>query len=1213
MSASLGPTVGNLNPLLQSNKANGKSTLTNKSRQQTNYRETANMVGRNINLGSLITNPEALGFQKLQHRRREPPRFLIGQQPQLKQRPFVQDPWDKANQAKMLQLENSISDMNELYETLKKMRDMERKVMESKGLVDKADYAKDLNEAIIFQGTCQDMCPIFERSRRNVESSLFSYEKEKQSDKKASRAKALKVFARPAAAAAPPLPSDVRPPHVLVKTLDYIVDNLLTSLPEGERFLWDRMRSIRQDFTYQNYSGPECVDCNERIVRIHLLILHVMVKSKAEFSLQQELEQLHKSLITLSEIYDDVRANGGECPNEAEFRAYSLLSKIRDPQYDRTVLSLPPNILQNDLVQLALCFRRIISNSNYIERGYVRTENSLNFYERFFSLLQSKEVPFLMSSFLETYLGEIRFYAVKALSHSLNKKHKPIPLDNLQSRLLFNTQEELVEFCDYYSILIVDNGADLKSLIHHSHKLPETQPLSQSYLQSVEDKLQATTYSNLINSGKPNFDSIPDVQMATPNVIPLPKKLTEIPKSLPTVPIPINNGPISTLPEKVPLQGSKISTSFGLTNNKLSNTLVSLPQTSKKEVFSAPAFNLAPSFNKDESKITNELNEQKPEVAKQQVGISEAQRDDEIRKLKRKEEIDRAVGDIYESLIRGVVKEHVKRAAESCLNEQKIRAGLIDNLAENLYDAFIHENLYTVYLDSKAEVAHNRTITRNAFNKWYKKYQALLKQKEVDTQRRMQLENVERQLGVPSVKKIRRLLDTPNSDTNSSFFSSERKRRNIFSPVSNEINTFSKQLNKKSELWRPLDIKELYYDKLSTKVPRNLKSVADVLIYSKNWTSVANTWIKSKFNLQESNIPIEYKNDYLRMQVKCVSDDYHNFDFSNVQLLVFNTGVTDSDIFDLEMKIQQDGEELIKLMTEISLNTNICFNLLIVYWESSETSLDHNAIFKYLKINRIVKSLSGILDNIGFVNISSSSPHKSLEEGLKKMSSTFTYKLTERGKDQLNKNSKRSLAGIYAKNDNLKSSEFIDEKMRKMLELEKQKLNKELNEKNMYAHLRSHVTASPKLRKRKLPVLLSETKTSSKFKTPLMSKFSTSSSPPLPSHLVTKVRRTGRIPSYNGHLAPGTPSYSRNVPVSYGMSQQTPVATLDSTRYFSGNLSNLTFNQSVQDSALFRTPSQAIVGSDDSKISNAPNELKEIGELKSLIESVRRKVRKDSI
>ena len=115
-------------------------------------------------VGPLISNPESFGFKQLPHKRRQIPKFLCTQQPQLTKRKYVQDHWDKLNQRKMINLENSIEDTTELYETLKKMRETERKMMERKGLVDKADFAKDLNEAITFQGTCEDMCPVFERA-----------------------------------------------------------------------------------------------------------------------------------------------------------------------------------------------------------------------------------------------------------------------------------------------------------------------------------------------------------------------------------------------------------------------------------------------------------------------------------------------------------------------------------------------------------------------------------------------------------------------------------------------------------------------------------------------------------------------------------------------------------------------------------------------------------------------------------------------------------------------------------------------------------------------------------------------------------------------------------------------------------------------------------------------------------------------------------------
>lgn len=111
-----------------------------------------------------------------------------------------------------------------------------------------------------------------------------------------------------------------------------------------------------------------------------------------------------------------------------------------------------------------------------------------------------------MGSFLQTYLGEVRFYAMRALSLSLNKKHKPIPVQYFLDTLLFNNREELESFCQYYSISTTADAIDLKTLSYHSHRIAEKKPLPHTYLICVDKKIGNKTYAQLINSGKSNED-----------------------------------------------------------------------------------------------------------------------------------------------------------------------------------------------------------------------------------------------------------------------------------------------------------------------------------------------------------------------------------------------------------------------------------------------------------------------------------------------------------------------------------------------------------------------------------------------------------------------------------------------------------------------------------------------------------------------------------
>lgn len=465
--------------------------------------------------GQLFDDPSSLGFMKNNQKRkaRAIPRYMLSQPRLLVTPPFHQDSWDQQNQAKMMQIEaaNNGSDYQGIYEEFQKMREVERKKMEELGLVDAENTRKDLNDAIYFQGTCLEMCPVFERTRRALENNVKALERDPITNK-ISRERAVKAFSRPAAGQPPPMPSDVRPPHILMKTLDYIVDNFLDQLPDAHSFIWDRTRSIRQDFIYQNFYGAEAIDCNERIVRIHLVSLHVMAGSDVEYSQQQELEQFNKALQTLTEIYEDVRNNGGQSPNEAEFRAYHLISHFRDPELERELQRLPDRILRDHHVQLALRFRYLMTQKHLVERGYTNIIGPMDLFVEFFRLVSSEETSFLLACLLETHFNEIRFYALKSMSRSYHTKGKPMIATSLQLMLGFDTIDQLIGFISYYEVdTINDNGTILIDLFNKEkleskyklNSLNDKPKLSQAFSNKLNVKM-GRPLKEFVNSGKPN-------------------------------------------------------------------------------------------------------------------------------------------------------------------------------------------------------------------------------------------------------------------------------------------------------------------------------------------------------------------------------------------------------------------------------------------------------------------------------------------------------------------------------------------------------------------------------------------------------------------------------------------------------------------------------------------------------------------------------------
>lgn len=469
--------------------------------------------------GPLFADPGAIGFMKRQQipRPRPSPRYMLIQPRLLKKPHFKQDEWDRLNQEKMIRMEeaNNGTDFQGLYEEFQKMREVERSKMELLGLVDAENTTKDLNDAIFFQGTCLDMCPTFERVRRALENNVKALEKDFASQK-ISRARAVKAFSRPAAGQPPPMPSDVRPPHILSKTLDYLIGTILPQLPDSHSFIWDRTRSIRQDFVYQNYYGPEAIDCNEKIVRIHLLCMHVMASANVEFSHQQEMEQFNKALQTLMEMYQDVRNHGGVCPNEAEFRAYHLLSHFRDPELEREIQTLPGHVFNDRQVQLALQFRLLMSQNNIVERGYTNKIGAANMFVKFFELAFSESTPVLMGCLLETHFNEIRFYALKSLSRSYHTGGKALLGSALEQMLGFDSMHSMVNFVHYYevetftdeeNVLLVDlcNKEKLDT-VYKLKALTDKPKRSPATSEKIDARLRRQPLKSYVNAGLPNTD-----------------------------------------------------------------------------------------------------------------------------------------------------------------------------------------------------------------------------------------------------------------------------------------------------------------------------------------------------------------------------------------------------------------------------------------------------------------------------------------------------------------------------------------------------------------------------------------------------------------------------------------------------------------------------------------------------------------------------------
>lgn len=389
-----------------------------------------------------------------------------------------------------------------------------------------------LADATQFVGTCQTMCPEKEISERILQRDISFFETQGgQPD----AAMAVKKYRRSAAISENPQPEEVRPPAVLVRTMEYlkqICDNTERSFVDVHNFVWDRTRSLRQDFTFQGVMDEQCIKVNEESVRFHIMSEHRLTGTDPDkFSSKQNREQLDKCFISLREMYDLRREKGlPTAPNEAEMQAYYILTQMSNAQ---------------TCVQLCTGFERKIRNSVPVQFALhivKSASSSIGNYYAYFACVRA--APYLMSCLLQTQFTRIRCHALSVLNstHGNASSSDTIAVSDLTSQLGFDGHEDTVEFC---SILGLNPAHGLGNAHVEAIQLP-----SQSFSEAnaykwkrrpsklVESKSAGLTCSDIIaGSGAQDYDlsKLPCVTSASLRS----KKPVSFPGAGSTGPIPV--------------------------------------------------------------------------------------------------------------------------------------------------------------------------------------------------------------------------------------------------------------------------------------------------------------------------------------------------------------------------------------------------------------------------------------------------------------------------------------------------------------------------------------------------------------------------------------------------------------------------------------------------------------------------------------------------
>jgi nuclear mRNA export protein SAC3 len=286
----------------------------------------------------------------------------------------------------------------------------------------------------------------------------------------------VKRFRRSAAGYDEQLPSDIRTPATLKMTLDYLLDNIIGGeerLASVHKFVWDRTRGIRNDFSIQQVTKKEevkiAVECLERIARFHILSLHQLSNPEhlvgEQFDAHQDREQLNNTLLSLMYYYDDNR-HVLDFSNEAEFRAYCIIFELQSqhPDLEDRMQSWPKALLEDGRIKTAFKLYAAAGN-NLFDQGPLRPMKPFSLAQgntgSFWSILASKQVSYLMACVAEIYFSQVRFMALRALwvaatsaPASQRAKNQDWTLKELANVLGFDAEEQAAEFCEEFGLKI---------------------------------------------------------------------------------------------------------------------------------------------------------------------------------------------------------------------------------------------------------------------------------------------------------------------------------------------------------------------------------------------------------------------------------------------------------------------------------------------------------------------------------------------------------------------------------------------------------------------------------------------------------------------------------------------------------------------------------------------------------------------------------------
>nr|XP_023020632.1 SAC3 domain-containing protein 1 [Leptinotarsa decemlineata] len=307
-------------------------------------------------------------------------------------------------------------------------------------------------------GTCMEMCPEAEIKMRERERLLHPFEMlvgtERDILPKADKTRTVKSFSRSAAGKLMPDPRSLRPPDILVKTVSYLLDDVISRTGVQWRviydFVMDRLRSVRQDMIIQNISRQHQINILQPIVKFLAFASYKLCEESIhDFDPHindSHLQECLKRLLCMYDYCDEMEKstdgdkNGYSDESRSYFEAMYVVFNLGNTTAITRAVNLP-NKWKNVLVKRTVEMSLARSNNNFVRLC------------RLIELL-----PPLLAALAYLHLPSLRRDCFKIMSNAYSSKNLFFPVAVLQKILLYNNEDEIVSDCNYYGIKVKENG-----------------------------------------------------------------------------------------------------------------------------------------------------------------------------------------------------------------------------------------------------------------------------------------------------------------------------------------------------------------------------------------------------------------------------------------------------------------------------------------------------------------------------------------------------------------------------------------------------------------------------------------------------------------------------------------------------------------------------------------------------------------------------------